>query len=49
MTRPAPARPRVSSSAAIPLCRYGTPEEFGKVAAFLLSPAASDGGALRGL
>lgn len=42
--------------AAIPLRRYGNPEEFGRVAAFLLSPAASyvtgslvavDGGALR--
>jgi 3-oxoacyl-[acyl-carrier protein] reductase len=40
----------------IPLRRYGDPEEFGKVAAFVLSPAASyltgcaipvDGGALR--
>ncbi|MEV7181074.1 SDR family oxidoreductase [Kitasatospora sp. NPDC093679] len=49
---------RARASAAIPLGRYGTPEEFGKVAAFLLSPAASyltgvmvpvDGGALRGL
>ncbi|WP_441249681.1 SDR family oxidoreductase [Kitasatospora sp. McL0602] len=52
------AAARARSSAAIPLGRYGTPEEFGKVAAFLLSPAASyltgvmvpvDGGALRGL
>jgi 3-oxoacyl-[acyl-carrier protein] reductase len=42
----------------IPLRRYGTPEEFGKVAAFILSPAASyitgsaisvDGGMIRSL
>jgi 3-oxoacyl-[acyl-carrier protein] reductase len=43
-------------AAQIPLRRYGDPEEFGQVAAFILSPAASyltgcvvpiDGGALR--
>ncbi|MDH6134348.1 3-oxoacyl-[acyl-carrier protein] reductase [Kitasatospora sp. MAA4] len=53
-----PAAARARAAAAIPLGRYGTPEEFGKVAAFVLSPAASyltgvmipiDGGALRGL
>jgi len=47
---------RARNSAAIPLRRYGGPEEFARVAAFLLSPAASyltgvmvpvDGGALR--
>ncbi|MGW1467470.1 SDR family oxidoreductase [Streptomyces sp. NPDC002308] len=32
---------RAASEAGIPLRRYGTPEEFGKTAAFLLSPAAS--------
>ena len=53
-----PAAARARATAAIPLGRYGTPEEFGKVAAFVLSPAASyltgvmipvDGGALHGL
>lgn len=52
------AAARARNSATIPLGRYGTPAEFGKVAAFALSPAASyltgvmipvDGGALRGL
>jgi 3-oxoacyl-[acyl-carrier protein] reductase len=51
------AAARERNSAAIPLRRYGAPEEFGKAAAFLLSPAASyltglmlpvDGGALHG-
>ena len=49
---------RAAHERAIPLGRYGTPEEFGRVAAFVLSPAASfvtgamvpvDGGALRAL
>jgi 3-oxoacyl-[acyl-carrier protein] reductase len=53
-----PAAARASTEAAIPLRRYGQPEEFGRVAAFVLSPAASyltgsvipvEGGAQRGL
>ncbi|MFG2623371.1 SDR family oxidoreductase [Streptomyces sp. NPDC048473] len=32
---------RAANAAGIPLRRYGTPEEFGRTAAFLLSPAAS--------
>ncbi len=53
-----PAKARAASEASIPLRRYGRPEEFGTVAAFVLSPAASylsgatipvDGGALRTL
>ncbi|MFG2149187.1 SDR family oxidoreductase [Streptomyces sp. NPDC048696] len=48
---------RAASESRIPLRRYGTPEEFGRTAAFLLSPAASyltgvmlpvDGGARHG-
>lgn len=48
---------RARNSTNIPLRRYGAPEEFGRVAAFLMSPAASyltgvmvpvDGGGLRG-
>jgi 3-oxoacyl-[acyl-carrier protein] reductase len=48
---------RAAIESGIPLRRYGTPEEFGRVAAFVLSPAASyltgimlpvDGGARRG-
>ncbi|MBZ4019700.1 SDR family oxidoreductase [Streptomyces purpurogeneiscleroticus] len=48
---------RARNAATIPLRRYGTPEEFGRTTAFLLSPAASyvngvmlpiDGGARHG-
>lgn len=53
-----PDRVRAEAEAAIPLRRVGDPAEFGRVAAFVLSPAASyltgvtipvDGGALRTL
>ncbi|MEU8221785.1 SDR family oxidoreductase [Kribbella sp. NPDC048915] len=53
-----PAAARRASEKTIPLRRYGDPDEFGRVAAFILSPAASyvtgtilpvDGGALRAL
>ncbi|WP_175411051.1 SDR family oxidoreductase [Streptomyces sp. TRM64462] len=52
-----PAAARAAAESRIPLRRYGTPEEFGRTAAFVLSPAASyltgvmlpvDGGALHG-
>jgi 3-oxoacyl-[acyl-carrier protein] reductase len=54
---PDPESKRAANEAAIPLRRYGAPEEFGHVGAFVLSPAASyvtgvmvsvDGGARRG-
>lgn len=53
-----PVSARAAAEQTIPLRRYGEPEEFGKVAAFVLSPAASfltgvmlpvDGGMLRAL
>ena len=53
-----PAAAREAQQATIPLRRYGDPAEFGRAAAFLLSPAASyltgvmlpvDGGITRGL
>ncbi|MEV7501035.1 SDR family oxidoreductase [Streptomyces sp. NPDC093018] len=52
-----PEATRAANESRIPLRRYGAPEEFGRVAAFLLSPAASyltgimvpvDGGMRRG-
>jgi 3-oxoacyl-[acyl-carrier protein] reductase len=55
---PDPDAARAASTAAIALRRYGRPEEFGRVAAFLLSPAAGyvtgvmlavDGGLTRAL
>ncbi|MFJ6543958.1 SDR family oxidoreductase [Streptomyces sp. NPDC091385] len=36
-----PEATRAAAESRIPLRRYGTPEEFGRTAAFLLSPAAS--------
>ena len=54
---PDPDARRATNEAAIPLGRYGSPEEFGRAGAFLLSPAASyvtgvmvsvDGGARHG-
>ncbi|MFG3125289.1 SDR family oxidoreductase [Streptomyces sp. NPDC048201] len=36
-----PVATRAANESRIPLRRYGTPDEFGRVAAFLLSPAAS--------
>jgi 3-oxoacyl-[acyl-carrier protein] reductase len=53
-----PEATRAATAANIPLRRYGTPEEFGRTAAFLLSPAAGyvtgamlpiDGGLTRAL
>ena len=53
-----PEQVRAELSQRIPLRRYADPDEFGKVAAFVLSPAAGyvsgamipvDGGALRGI
>lgn len=53
-----PDQVRAANSQAIPLRRYGEPDEFGRVAAFILSPAASyvtgamitvDGGMIRAI
>ncbi|MCX4975597.1 SDR family oxidoreductase [Streptomyces sp. NBC_00620] len=38
---PDPDATRAANESRIPLRRYGTPDEFGRAAAFLLSPAAS--------
>ncbi|MEV0257866.1 SDR family oxidoreductase [Streptomyces sp. NPDC050732] len=38
---PDPEATRAANESTIPLRRYGTPQEFGRTAAFLLSPAAS--------
>ncbi|HEU4348885.1 MAG TPA: SDR family oxidoreductase [Actinoplanes sp.] len=55
---PDPEKAAADAAAAIPLGRLGDPAEFGRVAAFALSPAASyltgltlpvDGGSLRGI
>ncbi|GHJ38463.1 SDR family oxidoreductase [Streptomyces sp. TS71-3] len=52
-----PVAARAAMEASIPMRRYGTPQEFGRTAAFLMSPAASyltgvmlpvDGGARHG-
>ncbi|GAA0942324.1 SDR family oxidoreductase [Virgisporangium aurantiacum] len=56
--KPDPAKAKADTEARIPLRRMGEPAEFGRVAAFVLSPAASyltgialpvDGGILRAL
>jgi 3-oxoacyl-[acyl-carrier protein] reductase len=53
-----PVAARAAAEASIPLRRYGLPDEFGRIAAFVLSPAASyltgcvvpvEGGSLRTL
>jgi 3-oxoacyl-[acyl-carrier protein] reductase len=55
---PDPQAARAHAEESIPLRRYGQPDEFGRVGAFVLSPAASfltgvmlpvDGGLLRAL